>query len=278
MIRDKTTLLQYYMDTVRGDSNFTGPLWIKLDYSTHDTMLMMRWSLHWLGEGWYSQNSLCIHQNALPCGSPSYDTAVVVDWALVGWVLLYVRRNHRLIRDGSPGRPPRFSHSSWVLTGHKTLSYLLTFALWRCRRHASKGPKTRSWWDKTREEDRIAELSQLGMASKVIVDTGRHMGYGKHPPTRRKHRTADDNPPIFIVPGSAVSQITTEAEIVNDSDASNLHGQQLGTPGASADKGGHSEAKVLYSASAGSNPVVFISAGRPATSYDIPKLTIKELD
>ena len=27
-------------------------------------------------------------------------------------VLLYVHRNHRFIRDGSPGRPPRLSHSS----------------------------------------------------------------------------------------------------------------------------------------------------------------------
>ena len=30
-------------------------------------------------------------------------------------VLLYVHRNRRLIRDGSPGRPPRLSHSSWAL-------------------------------------------------------------------------------------------------------------------------------------------------------------------
>ena len=29
-------------------------------------------------------------------------------------VLLYVHRNRRLIRDGSPGRPPRLSHSSDV--------------------------------------------------------------------------------------------------------------------------------------------------------------------
>ena len=37
-------------------------------------------------------------------------------WAgLVGWVLLYVHRNHRLIRDGGRGRPPRLSHSSWAL-------------------------------------------------------------------------------------------------------------------------------------------------------------------
>ena len=27
-------------------------------------------------------------------------------------VLLYVHRNRRLIRDGSPGQPPRLSHSS----------------------------------------------------------------------------------------------------------------------------------------------------------------------
>ena len=31
-------------------------------------------------------------------------------------VLLYVRRNHRLIRDGIPGRPPRLSHSAWALS------------------------------------------------------------------------------------------------------------------------------------------------------------------
>ena len=31
-------------------------------------------------------------------------------------VLLYVHRNRRLIRDGSPWRPPRLSHSSWALT------------------------------------------------------------------------------------------------------------------------------------------------------------------
>ena len=30
----------------------------------------------------------------------------------VGSVLLYVHRNRRLIRDWSPGRPPRLSHSS----------------------------------------------------------------------------------------------------------------------------------------------------------------------
>ena len=35
-----------------------------------------------------------------------------------GWVLLYVHRNRRLIRDGSPGRPPRPSHSSRALATH----------------------------------------------------------------------------------------------------------------------------------------------------------------
>ena len=35
--------------------------------------------------------------------------------SFLGWVLLYVHRNRRFIRDGSPGRPPRLSHSSWTL-------------------------------------------------------------------------------------------------------------------------------------------------------------------
>ena len=41
-----------------------------------------------------------------------------VGW-LVGWlveVLLYVHRNRRFIRGGSPGRPPRLSHSFWAPT------------------------------------------------------------------------------------------------------------------------------------------------------------------
>ena len=32
-----------------------------------------------------------------------------------GWVLLYVHKNCRLMRDGSLGRPPQLSHSSWPL-------------------------------------------------------------------------------------------------------------------------------------------------------------------
>ena len=34
-------------------------------------------------------------------------------------VPLYVHRNRRLIRDGSPGRPPLRSHSSWALSSTK---------------------------------------------------------------------------------------------------------------------------------------------------------------
>ena len=34
----------------------------------------------------------------------------------VGEVLLYVHRNRWFIRDGSPGRPPRLSHTSWALS------------------------------------------------------------------------------------------------------------------------------------------------------------------
>ena len=53
-------------------------------------------------------------------------------------VLSYVRRYRRLVRDGSPARPPRLSHSSWALTflpGHSS-SALLTpteTAVWTIR-------------------------------------------------------------------------------------------------------------------------------------------------
>ena len=36
-------------------------------------------------------------------------------WMKLVEVLLYVHWNHRFIRDRSPGRPPRLSHSSWAL-------------------------------------------------------------------------------------------------------------------------------------------------------------------
>ena len=45
---------------------------------------------------------------------PSVSRAVSCQvWAC--WALPYVHRNRRLIRDGGPGRPPRLSHSFWVL-------------------------------------------------------------------------------------------------------------------------------------------------------------------
>jgi hypothetical protein len=61
-----------------------------------------------------------------------------------------------------------------------------------------------SWWEQTREEDCLARLSQLGPMSGVVIDTGRHMRYGKRPVVNRAYRTSETNPPIFIVPGSAV--------------------------------------------------------------------------
>ena len=50
---------------------------------------------------------------------------------VVAEVLLYVHRNRRLIRDGSPGRPPRLSHSSRVqccFTSTETVGLLGTGA------------------------------------------------------------------------------------------------------------------------------------------------------
>ena len=48
----------------------------------------------------------------MPPGMHVIVTDVLVITYLVVEVLLYVHRNLRLIRDGSPGRPPRLSHSS----------------------------------------------------------------------------------------------------------------------------------------------------------------------
>ena len=39
-------------------------------------------------------------------------SALTLTLVVVVGVLLYVHRNYRLIRDGSPGRPARLSHSS----------------------------------------------------------------------------------------------------------------------------------------------------------------------
>ena len=58
--------------------------------------------------------SLCPHQP--PRTSPSIRLSPT--W-MVG-VLLYVHRNRRFIRDGSPGRQPPLTHSSWALTDVET--------------------------------------------------------------------------------------------------------------------------------------------------------------
>ena len=42
-------------------------------------------------------------------------------------VLLYIHRNRRLIRDGSPGRPPRLSHSSWALSCNVVVVQVLLY-------------------------------------------------------------------------------------------------------------------------------------------------------
>ena len=39
-------------------------------------------------------------------------------------VLLYAHRNRRSVRDGSAGRPPRLSHSSWALSLYSAITML----------------------------------------------------------------------------------------------------------------------------------------------------------
>ena len=46
-------------------------------------------------------------------------------------VLLCVNRNRRFTRDGSPGRPPRLSHSSWALSvWSQTWTYIYWVGPW----------------------------------------------------------------------------------------------------------------------------------------------------
>ena len=63
------------------------------------------WLIDWLMIAYIALFSALLSRlTALACDS---------DWLIE--VLLYVHRNRRLIRDGSPGRPPRLSHSSWAM-------------------------------------------------------------------------------------------------------------------------------------------------------------------
>ena len=52
----------------------------------------------------------------LPAQCLRYCHAKLAHWFRQIEALIYVQRNRRLIRDGSPGRPPRLSHSSCALS------------------------------------------------------------------------------------------------------------------------------------------------------------------
>ena len=82
--------------------------------------------------------------------SASLDTmwteTLVKSLSKLGWVLFYVHRNCRLIvRDGSPGWPPRLSHSSWTLiylSASALAAYKLRACLEWCLWAASKKPSS----------------------------------------------------------------------------------------------------------------------------------------
>ena len=82
--------------------------------------------------------------------SDSLDTVwtetLVKSLSKLGWVLFYVHRNHRLIvRDGSPGWPPRLLHSSWALiylSAPALAAYKLRACLKWCQWDASQKPSS----------------------------------------------------------------------------------------------------------------------------------------
>ena len=57
-----------------------------------------------------------------------------------GWVLLDVHRNRRLIRNRSPGQPPRLSHSCWALIAQQPSLALPLFV------HHWKWTGVRQFW------------------------------------------------------------------------------------------------------------------------------------
>ncbi|XP_070195277.1 uncharacterized protein [Littorina saxatilis] len=155
------------------------------------------------------------------------------------------------------------------------------------KRKSSSGvtkPKGQSWWERTREQDRIAELSQLGLASKVIIDSGRHMQYGKHPTYRRHYPTGDNNPPIYFVPGSAFGRDPAAAEAETNIDFDQLSQQRTMPVYQHSENGSVRgrplEPRVMFSPSTGPDQVVILSGEQPPPlrRYNIPPLTIREIE
>ena len=59
-------------------------------------------------------------------------------------VLLYVHRNRRFIRDGSPGCPPRLPHSSWALSEDSPSSVKYKHSI--LTRTSTFEARDRRWW------------------------------------------------------------------------------------------------------------------------------------
>ena len=85
-------------------------------------------------------------------------------------MLLYVHRNRRFIRDGSPGRPPRLSHSSWALI--------------------------RLWISDSSFTQRVLNIHLSGYSVLYLLHGWCHV---KLPPSRRKFCVHQSNMQQFIV-------------------------------------------------------------------------------
>ncbi|XP_076440062.1 uncharacterized protein LOC143279787 [Babylonia areolata] len=187
------------------------------------------------------------------------------------------------------------------------ISFICFYFVSKRRKQSFKRRKPPTWWERTREEDRIAEMSQFGPASAVNVDRGRYMAYGANPPTRRCFPTSDTNPPIYIVPGSAVPPNNSPSDFAAGDVADDVprdswsdlysNGQHPGTRatgGAVSNMAGLSlglglgpEPSVHYvvprdggggGEEGEPQSVVVVNDGSKVRVYEIPPLTIKELD
>ena len=89
-------------------------LMVSVDVKHHVYFTSFVSYMHWPSVCWNRLECVfLVHYRVLkPTGAFLGQQCTGRSWA---WVLLYVHRNCRIIRDGSPGRPPRLSHCSWTL-------------------------------------------------------------------------------------------------------------------------------------------------------------------
>ena len=95
--------------------------WLLIE-SRYIWYICLYWNTILAQNDWSSWLSRCQSENVsrvlVLSVSKAHTSMTLCDWGVCSQkdgLLLNVHRNHRFIRDGSPGHPPRLSHSPWAL-------------------------------------------------------------------------------------------------------------------------------------------------------------------